>query len=51
MTYECSLRKCDLCLAEKVTKARFKGVGLLNKQTELLSKCRHRKKFIIANIK
>ena len=42
---------CDLCLAEKVALARYKSDGLLNKQTKLLSKCRHRNKFIIANVK
>ena len=36
-------------LLKKVAIARFEGVGLLNKRTELL--CRHRNKFIIANIK
>ena len=51
MLYKCGLRKCDLCFAEKVAIARFEGVGLLNKRTELLSKCRHRNKFITGNIK
>ena len=37
----------NLCLAEKVAIAQFEGVGLLNKRTELLSKCRHRNKFIM----
>ena len=50
MPYKCSSLKCDLCLGEKVAIAQFEGVGLLNKQTELLSKCQHRNKFIIANI-
>ena len=30
MPYKCGLQKRDLCLAEKVTIAQFKGVGLLN---------------------
>ena len=51
MPYKCGSRKCDLCLSEKVAIARFEGVGLLNRQTELLSKCQHRNKFIIANTK
>ena len=51
MPYTCDLRKCDLCLAEKLAMAQFEGVGLLNKQTELLSKCQHRNKIIITNIK
>ena len=51
MPYKCSSQKCDLCLAEKVALGRFEGVGLLNKRTELLSKCRDRNKFIKGNIK
>ena len=51
MHYTCDLRKCDLCLAEKLAMAQFEGVGLLNKQTELLSKCQHRNKIIITKIK
>ena len=49
--YKRGSQKCDLCLAEKVAIARFKEAGLLNKRTELLSKCRHRNEFIIGNIK
>ena len=49
--YKCGSQNCELCLAEKVAVARYKGDGLLNKRTELLSKCRHRNKFIIANVK
>ena len=51
VAYKCGSRKCDLCLAEKVAIARYKGVGLLNKRNELLSKCRHKNKFLIANVK
>ena len=51
MPYKCGSRNCDLCLAEKVAIARYKGDDLLNKRTELISKCRHRNKFIIANVK
>ena len=40
-----------MCLAEKIAIARFERIGLLNKRTKLLSKCRHRTKFIIRNIK
>ena len=49
--YKCGSQNCDLSLDEKVAIARYKGNGLLNKRTELLSKCRHRNKFIIANVK
>ena len=51
MPYKCGSRNCDLCPADKVAIAQFEGVDLLNKRTELLSKCRHRNKFILANIK
>ena len=51
MSYKCGSRKCDSWLAEKVAIAQFEGVVLLNKRTELLSKCRHGNKLIIANIK
>ena len=51
MPYKCGSWKCDLCLAEKIAIAQFERIGLLNKRTELLSKCRHRTKFIIRNIK
>ena len=42
MLYKCGSRKCDSCLANKEPIARFKRVRLLNKRTELLSKCRHK---------
>ena len=29
--YKCGSRNCDLCLAEKIAIARYKGDGLLNK--------------------
>ena len=51
MFYKSGSRKVGLCLAEKVAIARFEGVGLVNKRTEVLSKCRDRNKFIIVNIK
>ena len=35
-------RKCDLCLTEKMIIARSDPKKLLNKRTELVSKCRHR---------
>ena len=49
--YKCGTRRCDLCLAEKVCIICAEPKGLLNKRTELLSRCRHRNKYIIANIK
>lgn len=49
--YRCGTRRCDLCLSEKVCIIRAEPKGLLNKRTELLSRCRHRNKFIIGNLK
>ena len=39
--YKCGTRKCDLCLSEKVAIVRADPKFLLNKRTELVSKCRH----------
>ena len=43
-------RKCDFCLTEKLIIARSDPKKLLNKRTELVSKCRHRNKFLLSNI-
>ena len=48
--YRCGTRRCDLCLTEKYIKARANQNNLLNKRTELISKCRHRNKYILKNI-
>ena len=50
-TYRCGSRRCDLCSTEKYVIARVNHKNLLNKRTELISKCRHRKKYILKNIK
>ena len=42
-----SLRKpndCDLCLAEKFEITNYPGKNLLNKRSEIIAKCRHRRK-------
>ena len=41
----------DLCLREKYVIARAHHKNLLNKRTGLISKCRHRNKYILKNIK
>ena len=43
--YICGMRKCDLCLREKLLIARANSASLLNKRDELISKCRHINKF------
>ena len=47
LPYNYSSRKCDLCLNEKLETALYKGENLLNKKTELISKCRHQNKFML----
>ena len=49
--YKCGTRRCDLCLTEKTCIIRANIKGLLNKRTELISKCRHRNKYSLANVK
>ena len=41
------MRKCDLCLCEKLLIARANPASLLNKRDELVSKCRHMNKFTL----
>ena len=38
-------KRCNLCLAEKFEIANFPGRNLLNKRSEIIAKCRHRRKF------
>ena len=49
--YKCGTRKYDLCLTEKMIIAGSDPKKLLNKQPELVSKCRHRNKFLLSSIK
>lgn len=49
--YSCGARRCDLCITEKACIIRANANGLLNKRTELLSKCRHRNKYLIGKSK
>ena len=50
-TYRCGSRRYDLCLTEKYVIARANHTNLLNKRTELISKCRHKNNYILKNIK
>ena len=49
--YKRGSRRCDLCLTEKLKIMREDPALLLNKRSELVSKCRHKNKFIVVNIK
>ena len=45
--YNYNRRKCYLCLNEKLEIALYEGENLLNKKTELISKCRCQNKFML----
>ena len=48
--YKCDTRRCDLCLTEKMIIALADPKILLNKRTEMISKCHHRNKFILNKV-
>ena len=48
--YQCGSKRCDLCLSEKVSIICADPDTLLNKRTELISKCRYRNKFLLAKV-
>ena len=58
-TYTAGAKSCDLCSAEKMHIALGrrgfiqlpKGCNLLNKRSELMSKCRHQAKFTLKRVK
>ena len=47
--YSNKRKRCYLCLTEKLYLIKAKKPTLLNKRTELISKCRHENKFYLAN--
>ena len=47
--YRNKSKRCHLCLTEKLYLVRAKRPSLLNKRTELISKCCHKNKFYLAN--
>ena len=49
--YRCGTRHCDLCITEKLVIAQADPATLLNKRTELVSKCRHMNKFKLKSLK
>ena len=49
--YRSGTRPFDLCLIETYIIARADQERLLNKRTEFISKCRHRNKFLLKNVK
>ena len=51
-SYSANGQSCALCLQEKFEILNYPDrAGLLNKRSELISKCRHSNKFLLANYK
>ena len=48
--YKPSTKKCQLCLNEKLHILEYSEQNLLNKRSEIISKCRHKDKFLLKNI-
>ena len=46
-SYTCGSKHCDLCLTEKLLIAKADPRTLLNKRSEIVSKCHHRSKFTL----
>ena len=49
--YKCGSKRCDLCLTEKLYIIKVDTRHLLNKRNELISKCRHKNKYLLSNLK
>ena len=49
--YQCGSKICQLCLAEKMSILQADKKNLLNKRSELVSKCRHINKFLLKNVR
>ena len=49
-SYKPETRRCSLCDQEKLAIALYPGKNLLNKRNEVISRCRHRAKFKLANL-
>ena len=46
--YTPETNKCSLCLNEKYEIANYQGRNMLNKRTEIIAKCRHKRKYELA---
>ena len=49
--YKCGTRKCDVCLSEKLAILRSRDPDLLNKRSELMARCPHRRKWRLETFK
>jgi len=50
-SYRGGMKRCNLCLTEKLIIIQADPQTLLNKRTELISKCRHQNKYLLKNFK
>ena len=48
--YNPETKRCILCLSEKLDIAQHEGSDLLNKRSEIISKCRHQNKYALAKL-
>ena len=49
--YRCGSRRCDVCLSEKLVIALSDPSSTLNSRAEIISTCRHRRKFRLSELK
>ena len=49
--YKCGSRRCDVCLSEKLVIALSNPCNTLNSRAEIISTCRHRRKFRLSELK
>ena len=49
--YNCRSKECDLCFTEKLLTATYDPKTLLNKRSDIASKCRHQNKFTLKRFK
>ena len=47
-THNPNTKRCSLCLHKKLEIARYKGHNHLKKRSEIINKCRHRNKIVLA---
>ena len=48
--YVCGASRCDLCTTEKLIILEGDRKAMLNERSEILSKCRHKSKFLLCNL-
>ena len=48
--YKSGQANCNLCLTEKLFIIKFRDKNLLNSRSEIISKCRHKNKYLLKNV-